>query len=309
MPSRDHESLLELFRTHPQLVVHLLLQCAAELGELEALGALRADAYDTIEIASADLNQLSPTEYRADLVLVLRRAGSPVLVVIIEVQLSPDPPKRYSWPVYLTTARARHKCPTILVVVTPNEAIAHWASKPIELGAGSVVRPIVIGPRQVPHVQSLEQARAFPELAVLAAIAHANAPDALEQGAFGLAATRGLTHDEAKVYSDWILASVGPAVRSALEEAMKQNWEPRSEFFRNLIAEGLNQGRSEGLAEGEAKGLAGALLTVLESRAVQIDANQREQILTCCELPRLRQWLQNALNATSIDQVFADARI
>ena len=75
---------------------------------------------------------------------------------------------------------------------------------------------------------------------------------------------------------------------------MKQNWEPRSEFFRNLIAEGLNQGRVEGLnqgrveglnqgraegrVEGEAKGLAAALLTVLESRALQPDATQREQI-------------------------------
>ena len=101
-----------------------------------------------------------------------------------------------------------------------------------------------------------------------------------------MAAARSLTADEAKVYSDWILASVGPAVRSALEEVMKQNWEPRSEFFRNLIAEGLNQGRVEGLnqgraegrVEGEAKGLAAALLTVLESRALQPDATQREQI-------------------------------
>ena len=295
MPSRDHESLLELLRTHPKLVVHLLLQCASSR-ELEVL-----QAYDTLEISGGDLGQISPTEYRADLVLVLRRAGVPVLVVILEVQLSPDPPKRYSWPVYLTTSRARHHCPAVLLVITPNDAVARWAAKPIELGAGSMVQPIVVGPTQVPRTQSLEHARAFPELAVLAAIAHAHAPDALEQGALGLAAARGLTDDEAKVYSDWILASVGPAVRSALEEVMTQKWEPRSDFYRNLI--------NQGVVEGEAKGLAVALLTVLESRALQPDAVQREQILSCSEPPRLRKWLQNASNATTLDQVFADVHV
>jgi flagellar biosynthesis/type III secretory pathway protein FliH len=52
-------------------------------------------------VESAEFNQVVPTEYRADLVILLLD-GKPILAIVREVQLSPDKDKRESWPVYLT---------------------------------------------------------------------------------------------------------------------------------------------------------------------------------------------------------------
>jgi hypothetical protein len=51
--------------------------------------------------------------------------GEPVLGVIIEPQLRDSDTKRYSWPVYVTTARRVAKCPAaVLVVLCPDPAEA-----------------------------------------------------------------------------------------------------------------------------------------------------------------------------------------
>ncbi|WP_188191166.1 hypothetical protein [Nonomuraea sp. SYSU D8015] len=39
----------------------------------------------------------------------------PVSAVVLEVQRQYDEDKRWSWPVYLATLRARHKCPVLLL--------------------------------------------------------------------------------------------------------------------------------------------------------------------------------------------------
>ena len=74
---------------------------------------------DRIEIQDSDLAQIVPTEYRADLVLLLRR-DTPVFGIVVEVQLAADPDKRFSWPLYASGLRARLRCPACVLVVTPD---------------------------------------------------------------------------------------------------------------------------------------------------------------------------------------------
>ena len=89
----------------------------------------------------------SPTEFRADAVDLLID-GRPVLGVVVEVQLSRDDRKRFSWPAYVSILRARHECPVELLVLRHDRAMAGWTAAPIKLDlAGEVVlRARVLGP-------------------------------------------------------------------------------------------------------------------------------------------------------------------
>jgi len=107
MPSYLHEALLLLFRNRPALAPELLR---------DALH-VELPSYTEVRIDSADLTNIQPAEYRADLVILLLH-GSPVLGIVLELQLSHDEDKRYAWPAYVANLRARMRCPVCLLVVT-----------------------------------------------------------------------------------------------------------------------------------------------------------------------------------------------
>ncbi|MBK9752106.1 MAG: hypothetical protein IPO88_01135 [Nannocystis sp.] len=94
--SMEHAALVEMFRSNPGLVPQLLRDSFAVV----------LPAWETVSIAEAELDQLAPIEFRADLVVELAGAGAPRLGAVVEVQLSADDDKRFSWPVYLTVNRA-----------------------------------------------------------------------------------------------------------------------------------------------------------------------------------------------------------
>ncbi|MGQ0573273.1 MAG: hypothetical protein ACT4RN_03600 [Pseudonocardia sp.] len=139
MPSSLHEVIVEMFRQCPELAAELLT---------DGLG-LRLPGYDQVRVESGELTDVSPTEYRADVVVVLTAAEQPVQAVVVETQLWRDEDKRWSWPVYVATLRQRHRCPAVLLVVCVDAAVAAWCATPIELGhPGARLAPLVIGRRR-----------------------------------------------------------------------------------------------------------------------------------------------------------------
>ncbi|TMQ06577.1 MAG: hypothetical protein E6J91_37530, partial [Deltaproteobacteria bacterium] len=97
VPSFRHQVLVELFRNCGELAPELLRRCAG----------IELDHCRT-EIGSADLSQIESPDYRADSVIVLHRENNAIRsAVIVEIQLGTDRTKRRSWPVYVTTVRAR----------------------------------------------------------------------------------------------------------------------------------------------------------------------------------------------------------
>ena len=73
------------------------------------------------------MSAVVPVQYLADMVVLLSDAatGEPALAVIIEPQLRDSETTRYSWPVYVTTARRIAQCPAaVLVVLCPDPAEA-----------------------------------------------------------------------------------------------------------------------------------------------------------------------------------------
>ena len=287
MPSLLHEALVELFRRRITLAPEVLS---------EALGVALPE-FTEARGETVDFTQIIPTEYRADLVVLLLD-GRPVLAIVVEVQLSRDLDKRRSWPVYVTTLRARFDCPACLLVVCSDAETARWCASPIEIGhEGFALRPYVLGPGSVPVVTEAKRAQAAPELAVLSALAHGKGERGLEVAVAAVAAAAGLDEGRALFYTDLVLSALPEAARCALEELMSSGtYQYQSEFARKYYGQGL--------IEGEAKGEAKGILVVLENRGVAISEAQQQTIRSCQDLGQLDRWLRRALTISEIGELF-----
>jgi flagellar biosynthesis/type III secretory pathway protein FliH len=305
MPSMAHEILVDLFRNRPSLAAEILV---------EVLG-LSLPPYTEARLASTDLTEVQPAEYRADVVVVLLDRDIPVRVIIVEVQLSPTPRKRLSWPAYVTVSRAIHGCPASLLIVAPEPAVANWCAEPIETGVPRfVLYPPVLRRTAVPVVTNPEEAARRPELGVLSAMAHGETEQGATIAATVLPVIRELDDDRARLYYDLVYNSLNEAARRALE-AMMKGYEYQTDFAKKYVAqgrtEGLTEGRSAGLTEGRSAGLAEgrteeaarALLTVLRARGLAVPDAVRERILAQKDLERLERWLEKAAVAASVAAV------
>jgi hypothetical protein len=236
MPSELHEALLLLFRNRPMLAPELMRD--ALHFELPPFTEARID--------SADFTEVRPAEYRADLVVLLLD-GMPVYGIVVEVQLSRNPSKKFVWPFYATSLRARLEVPVSLLVVTTDEATARWAAQPIALGNGGVFRPLVLSPSGVPEIIDEVQARADPELAVLSAMAHGRDQDVSKAVRIALAAElagQGLDEKRWGMYLDLVFASLSEAAQRELRAMNPAKYEYRSEFARRYFGQGLAEGRA-----------------------------------------------------------------
>lgn len=248
MPSQLHEALLQLFRNRPELAPELLRDALDQ----------EVPPYTEARIYSADLNEVQPAEYRADLVILLFN-GEPVLGVVVEVQLSCDERKQYVWPVYIAGLRARLQCPVCLLVVTADDACARWAAKRIVIGGGSYITPIVLGPSGVPEITDDAVAVADPELAVLSAMAHGKDTDTEKSVRIAHAAqhaSQSLDEERSRLYCDLIFHSLSEAARRAFQPVITFKngfkYEYQSDFAKTYVAEGKAEGIKIGRVEGRA---------------------------------------------------------
>jgi hypothetical protein len=282
-----HEGLLDLFRHRPTLAPELLRErlCAP------------LPLFDRVRVGDANLTDLVPTEFRADLVLLLEGEadGVPLGALVVEVQLRPDPDKRWSWPGYVTGLRARLRCDVTLAVVAGDAAVAAWAAKPIETGhPGFTLAPLVLGPGTVPVIRDEQEAVRSPELAVLSVLIHGHEPEALDVAKAALAAARTLDDERAALYIDLVLAFVDDVARGVLEDLMASGtYQYQSDFAKRYVAEG----RTAGLRE--------AIVHVLSARSLELSELGRAHLEACTDIATLTAWLERAATARSEAEVFA----
>jgi hypothetical protein len=289
MPSMVHEILVDLFKNRPSLAAEILV---------EVLG-VSLPPYTQARLASTDLTEIQPAEYRADAVVVLLDRDTPVRVIIVEVQLAVDPRKRFSWPAYVTVSRAIHGCPADLLIVAPEPVVAGWCAEPIEIGVpGFVLRPPVLRRTAVPVVTDLGEAARRPELGMLSVMAHGETEQGTTIAATVLPAIRGLDDERARLYYDLVYNSLNETARRALE-AMMKGYEYQSDFAKKYVAQGRAEGRTEGRAEEAARNL----LTVLQVRGIAVPDAVREQILAQKDPERLERWLEKAAVGASVATV------
>lgn len=292
MPTVEHDALIDVFRRHPELAPALLAHAFAT--------PLPSDC-DAV-VVDAALGQLVPTEFRADLVIELRAYdGTPRFAIVLEVQRAIDPDKKYSWALYCAAIRARLRCPACVVVVAPDEGVAMWASQPIDMGLGrGIVSPIVLGPKDVPLLETVEAAKANPYLAMLSVIVHGDV-DAVLPGAKGaVLALDTMDADSRADYFYVILSSLREPLRELLRRWMMGKDETQEEYiarFRPLLGK---------IADDlEARSEARSILRVLAARGLAVTAEQRALIERCTDLAVMDRWLERAATARSIDEVFA----
>lgn len=285
MPSHLHEMLVEMFRDRPVLAAELLG---------DSLG-FKVPPFQDARISSGELNDVTPTEYRADLVVAFTNGETPALAVIIEAQLRSDRHKRRSWPAYVATLHARLGCPVVLLVVSPRPWVARWCARPIPVGEPDfVLTPLVLGPRQIPTVTDPAVAARNPELAVLSTMAHADR-SADRESIFKVfwTALNALDPDHADLYADVVLARLSAATRKYLEVLMTTApYTYESDFARRYFG------------RGEAKGKALAVLAVLEVRGVALSEEERDRISGCADGHQLDRWIRRAATATTSADLF-----
>jgi len=303
MPSSLHEGLIEMFRQRPSLAAELLV---------DGLG-VALPGYEQSTVEAGDFTVLTPAEYRADAVVVLSAAGAAVWAVVVEVQLRADPGKRWSWPIYLSTLRGRFRCPTVLLVVCVDAATASWCAVPIELGPGTIMTPMVVGPDRVPVVTDVDHAARVPELAVLSALAHGADPNRSTVLDALLSALATVDAPCAELYCDLVLAALPEAAQRYLEDLMATGtYEYQSDFARRYFSQGKAEGEAAGKAEGEARGKAEgkaegkatAVLAVLHARGIDVPTGIRTRIAECSDLDRLDIWVRRAATADTVHDLF-----
>jgi hypothetical protein len=286
-----HEGVIALVRDNPAFAARLLRD----------LLHVEVPRFDEARLAEAASSDPVPVEYHADAVVVFADVvgdrTEPVMGTIFEVQLDRKERKRYTWPFYAVSARARHECPFILTVVTPDPTVARWAGQPIELGNGIFV-PRVIGPQGIPKVIDREQAMREPQLAVLSVVAHGDGDvaTAVSIGRAAVNAALTLPDEQQLLYSKLMEAALSSAARKAL--AM----EPHIEKF---FSDAHRRSYAEGEAKGEAKGEARSLIMILRQRGLAVTDEQQRQILSCTDVATLDRWMAHVLSVGSVDDLLA----
>ena len=284
-----HDGLIELVRQCPDMAVDLARK----------VGGIKLPPDVSVSLASTDMSAAVPVQYLADMAVLASSltTGEPLLAVVIEPQLRDRETKRYSWPVYVTTARQVNKCPeAVLLVLCPDPDEAAKCRTLIRTGhPGFDLAPIVIDADSTPGGDGSDNGA---YLTVFAATMGA-IDMATEAGArMVLNAIDATGANDANHFrmTAVILATASEGARQNLEKLMK------TEYKKTFI----DRVHDDGIAEGEAKGEAKALLKLLDARRVALSAEQRERIISCTDPVRLDSWFDRAITAATADEVFGD---
>lgn len=283
-----HELLVDLVRKRPQLVPELLSQ----------LLGIEVPSSATAKIADPTLNQPVAVEFRADAAVVMTVRDAAVLGSIVEVQLSIEKRKRYTWPHYATGARADHECEFILLVIAPDAEVARWAGEPINLGFGSVFQPHVLGPEQIPKITDTDEAVRDLALAGLSVAAHGKGdPNVAARIADATyrAATKVANEEHQTLYCYLI--------RNALSKAAREIFEMLPDVRKWYDDEALRLFH-DAKAEGKAEGQATMLLKILVGRGFSMTEHQQRRISECTDPATLDRWAERAATVTSVDELF-----
>ncbi|WBO64238.1 hypothetical protein [Streptomyces camelliae] len=295
MVSSSHEALHQIFQKDPTLLTKALQQVLhVPFPEPREFAAL-----------NVDLTEIEPIERRVD-TLLRAETDEGTYLLVVESQGKVDDRKRGSWPYYLSYLYEKYRCEPVLIVITQSSHTAKWASRPIRLGfpgwESLTVRPLVLGPDNVPVIADEKQAERDVPLAVLSAMTHGRGPQApaiLESLA---AALRTIDPDSAAVFVQFVDSCLA-------DPQAKQMWRDMMTaiqyFWRHPLAEQVREeGREEGREQGRIEDRRQMILRILEWRSIPATDATRERVESCTDLDQLEVWAQRAVHATDASELF-----
>lgn len=283
MPTASHEALHRIFQRHTELLTRVLRN------EL----AVPLPDPIKVEIMNVDLTDLEPVPRWVDTLIKLQYEDGHVIAAI-EAQTARSEQKRRRWARYLAHLHDTYECDVLLIVTCATADTASWARSPYDIGPGRwptmTLRPLVLGPDNMPPVTTQTEAAQDIHYAILSAVVHAKSPtvdvilDALSDA---------LGHLDRKE-----AAGLAEFTESGLGAGHARN------VWRALMATKTHTYISEMRAKGRVEGTANAVLLVLELRGLTVIDAERERITGCTDNDQLEKWLQRAVTAASVDELF-----
>ncbi|MEU5522578.1 hypothetical protein ABZ759_18430 [Streptomyces sp. NPDC047860] len=286
MVSSSHEALHRIFQEVPGLFARVARN----------LGAAFPPPVSSVEL-STDLTETRPLERRVDTLLKMETEDGSFLLAV-ESQSKPEPRKPASWAYYLSYAYAKYGIPPVLLVVCPDRGTAAWAARQFDIGPRQwpslSLRPLVLGPDDVPVIDSPDEAARDIPLTVLSAALHSRDPEADAILAALAKALKGLSADDENTAVFFI---------ELTEQGLGKT--PAADLWRHLMAVDLSFFQSQTAQQLRAEGRAKDLLVLLGHRGVDVSDRDRERIVGCGDPDLLGLWFSKALTAKSTAEIFA----
>ncbi|MFE4450386.1 hypothetical protein [Streptomyces sp. NPDC056796] len=294
MVNSSHEAMHRIFQEDPGIFTRTF----------RTLGIPFPDPV-AVSLLPTDLTETKPLERRLDTLLRVDTADGDGYLLAVEAQARKDPAKHSSWPYYLAHLNAKYGVGAVLLVVCQDERTARWAARPIRIGppqwTSMTVRPLVLGPHNVPPVTDASTAARDVPLAAFSAITHGkdpNAPAILEALA---AALKTVDEETAIIFGELTELGLG-TTRAA--QIWRDLMAVDLSFFRSETSQRL---RAEGRAKGKAEGKAEAVVRVLEGRGIPVGQDVLDRVTGCADTDVLDGWLVRAISATRAEDLFTDA--
>ncbi|MEV0774797.1 hypothetical protein [Streptomyces sp. NPDC050428] len=289
MVSSPYEAMHRIFQDYPGLLSGVSEVLGVDFGPLVA-----------VTVLPTDLTEARPVKLRVDTLLRVETEDGASYLLAIEAQGKKDPAKPASWAYYLSYLHTKYRLPPVLLVVCQDRATAEWAARPVDIGlpqwAAITLRPLVVGPHNMPVITDAAEVRKDLALATLSLITHGADRD---HGAILKAMTTALreTPDD---------------IKNPIAELISQGLGnlPAAALWRKLVAVDLSFYKSplseEIRDEGRAQQAARMLFLVLERRDIYVPDEARERITGCDDVDLLEQWHSRAITAASTEEIFED---
>jgi hypothetical protein len=195
MPPNTHAFLATLLRESPALVLRLLALVRDELPPGAVLEPLPARFW-------GEPARHPPPDVAC---LIKDAAGALLSPLAVQIALAASPEAKHTWFLHVATLFATFKRPCRFLVLALDPDTERWAAEPHIIDhAPSVFFPTVIGPSLIPRITDIPQAKQFPELAVLSALAHPRGPGAATIAFAALAACENRDTPASRRYADFV---------------------------------------------------------------------------------------------------------
>jgi hypothetical protein len=243
-----------------------------------------------------DLTEIKPLERRVDTLLRLDTASGESHLLVVEAQGKKDPDKPASWAYYIAHLYAKYRIPPVLLITCQDKATATWAAEPITIGPRQwrtlTLRPLVLGPHNVPAITDPSTAARDIPLATLSAITHGKDDNATAILKALAAALKTIDEETARIFAELTELGLGTM--------------PSAKIWRHLMSVDLSFFRSETSQRLRAEGRVEDILMILDERGIEVPDDVRARITDCIDLEVLRTWLRRSLTVTTAGDLFTD---
>ncbi|MEU6439015.1 hypothetical protein [Streptomyces sp. NPDC047046] len=287
MVTAPHEALHRVFLQDKTLYARVLRLFGVEVGE---------PSVATEE--NTDLTETRPLERRLDGLLRVKDPGGGEYLIALESQIRVDPLKPAAWAYYVAHLMNKHSLPVLLLITTQSRRVARWAAGPHHHGLADwpalTMRPLVVGPDTLDPITDPDAAGKDLALTALTVMTQVTSPTVFATMKALSTALSGQTESIAGAYLDLVAAGLanteaGTKWRDLMATDLS--------FFTSPLSEELRE-------EGQVKEAAGSVLRVLGLRGFDVSDEVRDRVEECQNLATLHDWLDKAVTATTLADVF-----